>query len=48
MHPATDASGEPDFGNVDYLYEEDGRYFLGGDWGDVAVLSGEPPSLELI
>ncbi len=32
MRPATDATGEPDFGHIDYLYEEGGRYFLGGDW----------------
>ena len=47
MRPATDATGEPDFGHIDYLYEEQGRYVLGGDWGDVAVASPEPPSLEL-
>ena len=39
--------GEADFGNIDYLYEEQGRCFLGGGWGDVAVTSAEPPSLDL-
>jgi hypothetical protein len=46
VRPFTDAAGEVDYGNIDVLYEEDGRYHLEGDWGAVVVVS-DPPVLVL-
>ena len=39
-----DATGESDLGNIDYLRLADGRWRVGGDWGDVEV-TGPPPTL---
>lgn len=36
-HPATDASGEFDYGNIDAWFEENGVDYLEGEWGAVAV-----------
>lgn len=43
----TDASGEEDLGNIDYLVEEDGHWRAGGDWGEVVVHTSRPPQLSL-
>jgi len=38
-----DADGQIDFGNIDSFWEEDdGSYYLVGDWGEVDVKSGVP------
>lgn len=39
----TDADGEVDLGNIDFLNVEDGAYRLGGDWGEVRIVSGAEP-----
>lgn len=40
--PATDATGERDFGNIDFLYpvDADGRdmWAMGGDWGELEAV----------
>jgi hypothetical protein len=36
-HPAIDASGEKDFGNIDAWFEEKGVEYLEGSWGSVRV-----------
>jgi hypothetical protein len=42
-HPATDASGENDWGNIDsFAVVDDGVYELEGDWGHVRVASASP------
>lgn len=39
----TDAAGEIDYGNIDVCQlEDDGYFFLCGDWGRVKILSLEP------
>lgn len=43
----TDASGEEDLGNIDFLVSEDGRWRAGGDWGEVVVHAPRPPRLVL-
>lgn len=35
--PATDATGEVDFGNIDSFTWIPGRYELDGDWGDLVI-----------
>jgi hypothetical protein len=42
--PATDASGEIDWGNIDSFVWDDSRYMLEGDWGGV-IVEGDPPQL---
>jgi hypothetical protein len=42
--PATDATGEEDWGHIDTFTAEDGRYELTGDWGRVRF-SSETPQL---
>ncbi len=37
--PATDATGEIDYGHIDTMTLEDGVYALGGDWGSMKVRS---------
>lgn len=44
--PASDASGEIDFGTLDVLQVDDGKYTLSGDFGEVRVVSA-PPTLTL-
>lgn len=36
-----DATGEPDLGNMDLLYQEDGRFVASGDWGQVSFFAAE-------
>ena len=36
-HPATDATGELDYGNIDAWFEESGVDHLEGKWGVVTV-----------
>jgi hypothetical protein len=43
--PATDATGERDYGSVDALRETDDAYVVEGDFGHIAVAS-PPPSVE--
>jgi hypothetical protein len=40
-HPATDATGEEDFGNIDAWWQEGPTEHLEGSWGTVAVRSAE-------
>jgi hypothetical protein len=41
--PATDASGETDWGNIDsFMVGDGGVYELEGDWGHVRVASDQP------
>lgn len=36
--PATDASGEKDFGNIDvWLRLDSGKHLLEGDWGNLVI-----------
>ena len=37
--PFVDKSGEEDYGNIDYFTSSDGRYSLGGHWGELIVSS---------
>ena len=42
MQPIKDSDGSTDFGNVDF-YTFDGRiHNLGGEWGEVKIVSDEP------
>lgn len=43
----TDASGEEDLGNIDYLVSSDGQWRAGGDWGEVVVHTPQPPRVTL-
>jgi len=45
--PATDATGEQDFGNIDQFWLE-GSYFLEGHWGRMTILADNPPTIEWI
>lgn len=44
--PATDASGERDYGHIDDLRWDDGVYELAGDWGEI-TLEAERVEVEL-
>ncbi|MPY78014.1 MAG: hypothetical protein GEV04_05860 [Actinophytocola sp.] len=46
-HVHTDAAGEEDLGNIDYLVNEDGHWRAGGDWGEVVVDTTRPPRIPL-
>ena len=46
VHPAIDAAGERDFGNIDSLLLRDGKYRAEGDWGTIEVAS-DPPQMVL-
>ncbi len=46
IKPATDATGEVDYGNIDEFYLTDGHYYLSGDWGRLEIESS-PPSLKI-
>lgn len=39
LRPNRDPDGSIDFGNIDFFALEDGRYRLGGSWGEVAVVA---------
>jgi hypothetical protein len=39
--PATDARGEPDYGNIESLEWDEPRYVLAGDWGHMDVTARE-------
>ncbi|CAM4083757.1 hypothetical protein KIPE111705_39750 [Kibdelosporangium persicum] len=39
----TDATGEVDLGNVDYMKREAEGWALGGDWGDVVIATRADP-----
>lgn len=43
----TDAAGEEDMGNIDFLKKEDDRWRVGGEWGEVLIRSGTPPVITL-
>jgi hypothetical protein len=43
----TDATGEVDLGNIDYMRREAEGWALGGDWGDVVIVSRVAPRLLL-
>jgi len=45
-HPAVDAIGEVDYGNIDEMWVANGTYHISGDWGEVELRS-EPPSIAL-
>lgn len=47
MKPYTDATGSTDYGNIDVLIAENGKYRIEGDWGIVEVESSAP-TLKLI
>jgi len=45
FRPATDASGEIDYGNIDAMQAlDDGSCYLEGNWGAV-VIASDPPSI---
>jgi hypothetical protein len=44
MRKIIDISGEIDYGNIHVFYEEEGRYFLAGEWG-VIWIGSDPPTL---
>jgi hypothetical protein len=43
-HPATDASGEIDWGHIDSFIWDETRFELEGDWGAV-IVEGDAPQL---
>lgn len=43
----TDAAGEEDLGNIDFLKQEGNTWRLGGDWGEVLVTTDATPSITL-
>lgn len=43
----TDAAGEQDLGNIDYLKQENDHWHAGGDWGQVRVYTTLPPRATL-
>lgn len=43
----TDAAGEEDLGNIDFLKQESDTWRLGGDWGEVRVTIDTTPSITL-
>ena len=38
--PATDATGESDYGHIDFLAVEGPAYSMGGDWGTMRIVAG--------
>lgn len=44
--PASDASGEIDFGTLDVMQVDGDAYTLSGDFGEIRVVSA-PPTLSL-
>ena len=46
IRPSTDVTGERDFGNIDRLDLDAGRYRVTGDWGVMEIESG-PPAIAL-
>lgn len=38
----SDATGAVDYGNIDSFYVKDGEYYVGGDFGEVHILSDQP------
>jgi hypothetical protein len=43
----TDASGEEDLGNIDFLTREADHWHIGGDWGAVRAYTTATPHLDL-
>ncbi|MGH3973078.1 MAG: hypothetical protein ACRDS9_07110 [Pseudonocardiaceae bacterium] len=43
----TDATGEEDLGNIDFLERKDDHWWIGGDWGEVRVYTSADPQLVL-
>lgn len=43
----TDAAGEEDFGNIDYLNRIGDHWLIGGDWGEVRAYTAQAPKLVL-
>lgn len=43
----TDATGEEDLGNIDFLERRDDHWWIGGDWGEVRVYTSADPHLVL-
>jgi hypothetical protein len=43
--PIKDGAGEIDYGNIDTFTEDNGAYFLSGEWGKVAIRA-DPPLIE--
>ncbi|WP_222718992.1 hypothetical protein [Actinokineospora xionganensis] len=43
----TDAAGEEDLGNIDYLHRVDDHWLIGGDWGEVRAYTTDDPRLVL-
>ena len=39
-HGFTDASGETDYGNIDFFMQTNREFYLGGDWGEVRIRAG--------
>lgn len=46
LPPAIDASGKPDFGNIDSMTLDGDGYHLEGDWGTL-VVDSPPPSVTI-
>lgn len=43
----TDATGEEDLGNIDYLRHHDNHWLIGGDWGEARAYTTDNPTLIL-
>lgn len=44
---SVDATGEVDLGNIDYMKREAEAWVLGGDWGDVVIVTRADPQFIL-
>ena len=44
MTPIREPNGSIDYGNIDELFWEDGKYYVNGEWGELTIVS-EPPIL---
>lgn len=42
MISSRDLDGEIDFGNIDYFFRRDDKYYLEGNWGKVIIESSKP------
>lgn len=47
IKPSRDATGELDYGSVDTLLVDDGRYVIQGSFGEIEVVS-DAPAVELL
>jgi len=43
MKPIYSADKDVCYGNIDFLYLEDGVYHIGGEWGELEIISDKEP-----